>query len=118
MSITKLLVATSAILAVAGTIAAGDEPREGSDATSTSVAALRANLGNPAGLEVDEVRVTGAGVACIDYRVGSGQGSKKNIGHAVVQGNEVLKSSSGYESFEKAWNEHCLGPRGGVTSVE
>ncbi len=117
MSTTKLVIATSAILALAAALAAGDEPREGSDATSTSVAALKANLGNPAGLEVDEVRVTGAGVACIDYRLSNGQGGK-SLGHAVVQGDEVLKSSSGDERFEKAWNEHCLGPRGGVTSVE
>jgi len=117
MSVPKLFIATSIILAVAGAIAAGDEPRERSDATSTSVAALRANLGKPAGLEVEEVRVTGAGIACIDYRVSNGQGGK-SLGHAVVQGAEVLKSSTDYERFEKSWNEHCLGPRGGTTSVE
>lgn len=110
MDAKKLLLASSiALLPMAGVYAA--------DATSAAVAALKQNLGNTAGLEVDEVRVTQAGVACIDYRVNDGQGSK-SPGHAVVQGDEVLKSSSEYKRFEKVWNEHCLGPRGGITSGE
>jgi len=118
MNATKLLIASSiAFLPMAGTLAADREPREGADATSTAVAALKKNLGSTTGLEVDEVRVTQAGVACIDYRVSDGQGGK-SPGHAVVQGEEVLKSSSEYERFEKVWNEHCLGPRGGTTTSE
>jgi hypothetical protein len=112
MSATKLLIATSAILLMAGSLAARDDSHEGADATAASVAALKVSLGNPDGLEVDEVRVTEAGVACIDYRVG-GQGAK-TLGHAVVQGKEVLKSATRDGRFEKAWNEHCLGPRGGA----
>ena len=100
---------------MAGALAAERKPHDGSDATSAAVAALEANLGNPADLEVDEVRVTDAGVACINYRVDNGQGVK-NKDHAVVQGEEVLKGSSGDERFETAWSEHCLGPRGGMTS--
>jgi len=117
MSTTKLVISTSAILLMAAALAANDGPREGSDATTESVATLKRNLGNPAGLEVDEVRVTEGGVACIDYRLKGGQGSK-SLGHAVVQGDEVLKSSSGDKRFEEAWNEHCLGPRGGMTGEE
>jgi hypothetical protein len=113
MSATKLIIATSAILLMAAALAAQDEPLTSPDATAASVAALRSNLGNPPGLTIDEVRVTDAGVACIDYRLGNGQGNKA-LGHAVVQLGEVLKSSSG-DSFEKAWNEHCLGPRGGTS---
>ena len=116
MSTTKLFIATSAILLMAAALAANDEPR-GADATIASVAALKSNLGNPEGLEVEEVRVTGSGVACIDYRMKNNQGVK-SLGHAVVQRDEVLKSSSDYERFEKAWNEHCLGPRGGMTSEQ
>ena len=109
MDTRKLLLAASiALLPLAG---------EGSDATSAAVAALKANLGNPAGLEIDEVRVTAAGVACIDYHARDGQGGK-SPGHAVVQGEEVLKSSSGEERFEEEWNQHCLGPRGGMTGGE
>jgi hypothetical protein len=114
MSKTKLVIATSAILIMAAALAANDEPRKSTDATSASVTALKAKLGNPEGLLIDEVRVTEAGVACIDYRVNGAQGSK-GLGHAVVQGDEVLKSSSRDKLFEKAWNEHCLGPRGGMT---
>jgi len=107
MTTRKLLIATCVVLLpVTGALAA--------DATSAAVNALKANLGNPAGLEVDEVRVTQAGVACIDYRTRDGQGTK-SPGHAVVQGDEVLKSSSDDKRFEEMWNAHCLGPRGGMT---
>jgi len=109
MSTAKLVISSTVIVLVAAAFAiSGESP----DATAASVAALKANLGNPAGLEVDEVRVTDTGVACIEYRVPNGT-SGKIRGHAVVQRNEVLKSSSG-DPFEKAWNEHCLGPRGGA----
>ena len=104
----QLIASCAALLAMAGMLAA-------EDATSAAVAALKANLGDPANLEVDEVRVTNIGVACIDYRLGDAAGGK-NRGHAVVQGEEVLKSSEGSERFETAWSEHCLGPRGGITS--
>jgi len=117
MDTRKLLIAASfALLPMAGALAADSDVRQGSDATTASVAALKADLKNSAGLEVDEVRVTDAGVACINYRVSNDQGGK-SLGHAVVQGEEVLKSSSDYNRFEKAWNEHCLGPRGGNTSA-
>jgi hypothetical protein len=119
MSVTKLVIATSAILAMAATLVASPEsPKgstEGADATTASIATLKANLGNPAGLAIEEVRVTDAGIACIDYRVGNTQAGTSR-GHAVVQGNEVVKSSSD-ERFEKLWNEHCLGPRGGLAGA-
>jgi len=87
------------------------------DATSEAVATLKAKLGTAAGLEVDEVRLTDAGVACINYRVNDGQGGKSRD-HAVVQGDDVLKGSSDADRFEKAWSEHCLGPRGGTTAEQ
>lgn len=111
---TMLIASSIVLLPMSDALAADRTACEGSDATAASVAALKGNLGNTAGLEVDEVRVTDGGVACIEYRVSNGQGGKTR-GHAVVQGDEVLKSSAGYERFEKAWNEHCLGPRGGTT---
>ena len=104
MDTLKLLIAASVIgLPVTGTLAA--------DATSDAVAALKKDLGSSVDLEVDEVRETAAGVVCIEYRV---RGSR---GHAVVQKKEVLKSSSDPARFEKAWNEHCLGPRGGTVPI-
>jgi hypothetical protein len=36
----------------------------------------------------------------------------------VIQDNEVLKSSSDDKRFQERWNQHCLGPRGGITGVE
>lgn len=117
MNTRKLLIASSiALLPMAGALAADPNAREGTDATSASVAALKATLRGSSGFEVDEVRVTDAGVACINYRVNNEQGAKSR-GHAVVQGDEVLKSSTGYKRFEKAWNEHCLGPRGGNSAT-
>ena len=113
MDAMKLLIAASVtFLPLAGALAADGKPENGTDATDAAVDALKANLGSNADLEIEEVRVTEAGVVCIDYRV---SGSR---GHAVVQGKEVLKSSSDADRFEKVWNEHCLGPRGGVTNEE
>ena len=111
MSVTKLILATSAILVVAAALAVEPAP-SASDTTATSVAALKANLGNPKGLEIDEVRVTDDGVACIEYHV------SKSRGHAVVKDDEVLKSPSDAERFDEVWNKHCLGPRGGMTSPQ
>lgn len=115
MSKIKFTVASSAILLMAGALAMDGEPSS-SDSTITAVAALKANLISSAGLEVDEVRITDGGVACIDYRLDTQR--DQSLGHAVVQREEVIKSSSDYERFEKAWNEHCLGPRGGMNSDE
>lgn len=112
MSATKLVIATSAILLMAATLVAKDDSRVRPDATYTPVAELEANLGYPTGLVVDEVRVTDAGVACIEYRLTDDEGGKSRDS-AVVQDDEVLKSSAGDERFQEAWDQHCLGPRGG-----
>jgi hypothetical protein len=64
MSTTKLIFATSAILLMAAAIAVERKPREASDVTAASVAALEADLGKPTDLVIDEVRVTDEGVAC------------------------------------------------------
>ena len=115
MNTKTLLIASTVFLPIAAALGVDRESRDGTEVTAASIAALKASLGNSAGLEVDEVRVTDDGIACIDYRMSNGQGTKRP-GHAVVQGDEVLKSSSGDERFEKAWTKHCLGPRGGMTS--
>jgi hypothetical protein len=112
---TFLIASTVAFLPVTDVIAAERDTRDGTEVTAASVAALKASVGNSADLEVDEVRVTDDGIACIDYRMSTGQG-RKSPAHAIVQGKEVLKSSSGDERFDKAWTKHCLGPRGGMTS--
>jgi hypothetical protein len=99
---------------MAATLCASPDASDGTDKTAAAVAALEAKLGNPAGLEIDEVRVTDSGVVCIDYSMRNAEGVK-TPGHAVVQGDEVLQASSG-DRFENLWNKHCLGPRGGTTS--
>jgi len=109
-----LLVACVAFLLIAVALAA-DKDKDTPDQIAAATAALKANLGNAAGLEVNEVRVTDAGVACINYRVGTGSGEKSR-GHAVVKDGDVIDSAADGGRFEKAWNAHCLGPRGGMTS--
>ena len=48
--------------------AADTPPAESSDETAAAVATLKQKLGSPSGMEVDNVRVTDAGVAYINYR--------------------------------------------------
>jgi len=99
----------------AGALAADARP---GDKTDASVAALRSTLGDARGLEIDEVRVTDDGVACIEYRLPDAQG-RLTRGHAVVRDQDVLRSPpDDGGKFEKAWTDHCLGPRGGVTSEQ
>ena len=109
----KLIASTLALLVMAAAITAAPETPESEDPTTLAVAALKANLGKSTKVEVDEVRVTASGIACIEYRAGNGQRD-----HAVVQGGEVLKSSADAKRFEEEWNKHCLGPRGGATGGE
>lgn len=105
------LIAAIIALAAAAALAAGN-------VTDASVAKLAADLGKPKNLEVDEVRVTNDGVACIEYRLQSDSG-RQALGHAVVRGDEVLRSPAAAnadpQEFEKAWKQHCLGPHGGMT---
>jgi hypothetical protein len=115
MTATKLILATSAIMLMAAALAV--EPKSTEDVTDASVATLKASLGNPITLEVDEVRVTDDGVACIEYRLGNPKDARSR-GHAVVDDDEILKASVDAERFEAAWTEHCLGPRGGMSSPQ
>jgi hypothetical protein len=89
----------------------------GNDADA-SIAALESSLGGAHDLEVDEVRLTGDGVACIEYRVRDAAGNQDR-GHAVVQGEQVVRSpGDGPHRFEQAWDAHCLGPHGGITTEQ
>jgi hypothetical protein len=81
------------------------------DRESASIEALKSSLRNPSGFEVDKVRVTDAGVACITYRVDNDNGGEMRA-HAVVEGDKVLRSSIGNTRFEKAWKSKCV--EGGV----
>ena len=114
MDTLKLFVASSVAMVPLIGSTADPGAREGSDRTAAAVAALKGSLGDAANIEVDEVRVTEDGVACIDYRVSDNKGGTGRA-HAVIRGDEVLRSDSGNQRFEKAWSDHCLGPRGGMT---
>ena len=117
MNTRKLLIACSAtLLPMTAALAADTPPATSSDETAAAVATLKQKLGSPSGMEVDNVRVTDAGVACINYRLRDSQGSMTKQ-HAVVKGDDVERSTFGNKKFEKAWNDNCLGPRGGTTSA-
>jgi hypothetical protein len=109
---TRTLLSIAALVLSPAALAAAE------NSTDASIAALEASLGSTHDLEIDEVRITGNGVACIEYRLRDAAG-KQSRGHAVVQGKDVVRMPSGTnddpEKFEKAWNDHCLGPHGGMT---
>jgi hypothetical protein len=108
----KRLIAPSLLIILGGIAAARDEGPD-TEATSKAVAALEAKLGKSE-VQVDEVRVTDDGVVCIDFH---GTGSTDPApAHAVMQGEKLLISTnSDANGFKKAWDAHCLGPRGGST---
>ena len=109
----KRLIAPSLVILVFGGMAAAGNEGPDSEITAKAVAKLEARLGESE-IEIDEVRVTKDGVACIDFH---GTGPAKKPAHAVMQGEKMLISSnSDKNGFEDAWKEHCLGPRGGATS--
>jgi len=108
----KRLIAPTLVILLCGMAAARDEGPD-TELTTQAVAALQAKLGESE-VQVDEVRVTDDGIACIDFH-GTGSTGGRN-GHAVYQDEKLLISTnSDKNGFEKAWKEHCLGPRGGAT---
>ena len=117
MNTRNLLIASAAALVPMTAVLADDPPAStSSDATAAAVATLKDRVGKP-GIEVDEVRVTDSGTACIKYRVRNNLGGTSRE-HAVVKGEEVERSTRGNKEFEKAWNDNCLGPRGGMTPAQ
>src|SRR5688572_27839735 len=113
----KWFIAALVIAPLASVIAADRRAGEDSRLTASSVAALERLLGTSVDVAVDEVRVTADGYSCIDYRAVTAQDGERRA-HAVVRGDLVLISTSGDKRFEKTWNEHCLGPRGGVAPAQ
>jgi hypothetical protein len=81
------------------------------DADSAPVATLKASLQSTLGFKVDTVRTTDAGVSCITYRVSNSKGGESHA-QAVVEGDQVLRSTSGHSKFAKAWNSKCVGSSG------
>src|SRR5690349_16063258 len=67
---------------------------------------LESKLPSTLGFEVEHMVITPDGVACINYRVANENGGESHE-HAVVRGDEVLRSTPGNSRFEKAWNRKC-----------
>jgi hypothetical protein len=78
------------------------------DANAESVAKLKSHLSNTMGFKVDDVRMTGDGVACISYRISNDYGGESHA-KAVVEGEKVLRSTSRTQDFANAWNSKCAG---------
>jgi len=117
MNTRKLLIALAVVLLPMAALAADPPTSNANDETSAAVATLKSKVGKRGNIDVDEVRVTDSGTACIKYRVSNKLGGSSRE-HAVVQGDEVIRSTLGNKEFEKAWNDHCLGPRGGMTPAQ
>jgi hypothetical protein len=84
------------------------EEGKSSDDASGPVEALKASLPSSVGFEVDHVRVTDAGVACISYHMPNDTGGVSRA-KAVVEGDEVLRSTTRSSKFARAWNSKCAG---------
>jgi len=81
-----------------------------------SVAALKSRLAFPKSFKIEDVRVTDAGAACINYRARDGYGYQDRAQAVVVQG-AVTQSDAHDGRFEKAWNRQCLGQSYDVTEA-
>ena len=62
------------------------------------------------GFEVEDVRTGDDGTACITYRVLNEQNGHSRV-RAVVQGDKVLRETTGNTRFAKAWNSKCVASR-------
>lgn len=80
------------------------------DSKSDAVEKLKSSLPNTRGFEVDQMREVGDGVTCITYRYSNDNGGQSRA-HAVVQGDDVQRSTTGNREFEKAWNSKCAGSK-------
>ena len=80
------------------------------DSKSDAVEKLKSSLPSTRGFEVDTMREVGDGVTCISYRVSNDNGGQSRA-HAVVQGDDVQRSTTGNRQFEKAWNSKCAGSK-------
>jgi hypothetical protein len=76
------------------------------NADSPAVEKLKAKLPSTAGFEVKNVRATSDGTSCITYVVDNGNGGTSQE-QAVVEGDKVLRSTTGNTRFASAWNKKC-----------
>jgi len=103
----RLLLALPLTLALSAGAFAND-----SDANTSSgaVEKLKSSLPNINGFQVLDSRDGGDGATCITYQVSNDKNGMSKA-HAVVQGDEVLRGTTGNTRFAKAWNSKCVASR-------
>jgi hypothetical protein len=94
----------------AGALANDDKMRSDSSMNSDAVETLKSSLPSTQGFEVDDMRTGDDGVACITYRVANDQNGQSRV-RAVVEGDKVLRETTGNTRFAKAWNSKCVASR-------
>jgi len=76
------------------------------DDNSAAVEKLKSSLPNTLGFKVEDARTGGDGVTCITYSLSNDQNGHSHL-RAVVQGDKVLRETTGNTRFAKAWNSKC-----------
>jgi hypothetical protein len=103
-------------MALSGLLTENVQAHQRNNVAYASVAALKSYMARPAGFRVENVRVTDAGAACIQFHARDAGGSVSRAQAVVVDG-AVAESESQDGRFEKAWNRQCRGPAYDVTGA-
>lgn len=103
----RLLLALPLTLALSAGAFANDSD---SNANSGAVEKLKSSLPNINGFEVLDTRDGGEGTTCITYQVSNDKNGMSKS-HAVVQGDKVLRETTGNTRFAKEWNSKCVASR-------
>jgi hypothetical protein len=104
----RLLLALPLALAVSAGAFAND--KDSSTSSEPAVEKLKSSLTNINGFEVLDAREGGDGATCITYQV-TNDSNGMTRSHAVVQGDKVLRETTGNTRFAKAWNSKCVASR-------
>ena len=104
----RLLFALPVALALAAGAFANDADSDKSG--DPAVEKLKASLTNINGFEVLDARAGDDGATCITYQVTNDRNGMSKS-HAVVQGDKVLRETTGNTRFAKAWNSKCVASR-------
>ena len=107
-TVPRVIVFPIALALAVGAFANDQTSNTNSGDSDAAVARLKSSLPSSAGFAVDNVRMTSDGVACIKYHVANNQGGQTR-GQAVVQGDDVVRSTTQSSQFAKEWNGKCAG---------
>lgn len=103
----RLLLALPLALALSGGAFANDASDKSND---PAVEKLKSSLTNINGFQVLDAREGSDGATCITYQVSNDQNGTSKM-HAVVDGDKVLRETTGNTRFAKAWNGKCVASR-------